>query len=69
MKVGQEIVVKMTAPKGATMTTTDAEAKALDKQKAQEKAGQRRIDEDTPVKALGRAVKRGGASANDGATP
>lgn len=68
MKVGQEIVVKMTAPKGATMTTTDAEAKALDKQKAQEKAGQRRIDEDTPVKALGRAVKRG-ASANDGATP
>ena len=57
MKVGQEIVVKMTAPKGATQTTTDAEAKALEKQQGLEAAGQQRIDGDTPVKALGRAVK------------
>ena len=61
MKVGQEILVKMTAPKGATMTTTDAESKALDKQQAQEKAGQQRIDAAvTPIKALTKAVKGAG---------
>jgi hypothetical protein len=59
MKVQQEIVVKMTAPKGATQTSDDAQAKALEKQKTQEAAGQQRIDgdADTPVKALTRAVK------------
>jgi hypothetical protein len=62
MKVGQEILVKMTAPKGATMTTTDAESKALDKQQALEKAGQQRID--TPAKALARAVKGSGSAAS-----
>jgi hypothetical protein len=56
MKVGQEIVVKMTAPKGASMTSTDAEAKALEKQKGLEAAGQKRLDADTPEKALARGV-------------
>jgi hypothetical protein len=60
MKVGQEITVKLTAPKGATQTTTDAEAKALERQQGQEAAGQQRIDADTPVKALGRAIKGNG---------
>jgi len=54
MKVGQDVVVKMTAPKGATQTETDAELKALEKQKAQEAAGQQRIEPDTPEKALAR---------------
>jgi hypothetical protein len=59
MKVGQEIVVKLTAPKGATQTETDAELKALDKQRKLEAAGQGRIDEqDTPEKALLRSVPR-----------
>jgi len=62
MKVQQEIVVKMTAPKGATQTSDDAEAKALEKQKTQEAAGQQRIDGDTPEKALVRAVKGGRAA-------
>jgi hypothetical protein len=62
MKVQQEIVVKMTAPKGATQTSDDAEAKALQKQQAQEAAGQQRIDGDTPEKALTRAVKGGRAA-------
>jgi len=57
MKVQQEIVVKMTAPKGATQTTDDAEAKALAKQEAQEAAGQQRIDADTPEKALARGKR------------
>jgi hypothetical protein len=56
MKVQQEIVVKMTAPKGATQTTDDAQAKTLAKQQALETAGQQRIDGDTPIKALNRAV-------------
>jgi hypothetical protein len=58
MKVQQEIVVKMTAPKGATQTIDEAEQKALVKQQAQEAAGQQRIDADTPVKALVRSIKR-----------
>jgi hypothetical protein len=62
MKVQQEIVVKMTAPKGATQTSDDAEAKALQKQQTQEAAGQQRIDGDTPEKALVRAVKGGRAA-------
>jgi hypothetical protein len=57
MKVQQDIVVKMTAPKGATQTVDDAEAKALAKQRDQEAAGQQRIDGDTPEKALARAAK------------
>ena len=63
MKVGQEVVVKLTAPKGATQTETDAELKALDKQRKLEAAGQSRIDEpDTPEKALLRGVPRKGTT-------
>jgi hypothetical protein len=64
MKVGQEVVVKMTAPKGATMTTTDAEAKALAKQKDQEAAGQTRIDQaDAAGREFARSVKANAARA------
>ena len=54
MKVQQEIVVKMTAPKGATQTSDDATLKAMNKQREQEAAGQQRVDVDTPEKALRR---------------
>lgn len=57
MKVQQEIVVKMTAPNGATQTSDDAQTKAMNRQREQESAGQQRVDVDTPVKALTRAVK------------
>jgi hypothetical protein len=68
MKVGQEVVVKLTAPKGATQTETDAELKALDKQRALEAAGQGRIDEeDTPEKALARGTPRKARSGRLGA--
>ena len=54
MKVQQEVVVKMTAPKGATQASDDATIKAMTKQREQEEAGQQRVDEDTPEKALKR---------------
>jgi hypothetical protein len=60
MKVQQEIVVKMTAPKGATQTSDDDTIKAMKKQHEQEAAGQERLDageQDTPLKALTRGVK------------
>lgn len=56
MKVGQDVVVKLMAPKGATQTETDDELKALDKQRKLEAAGQQRVDDsDTPEKAMSRA--------------
>ena len=59
MKVQQDIVVKITAPKLAVQTNSDAQHKAMKQQRQQEAAGQRRVDAqaDTPEQALGRAVK------------
>jgi hypothetical protein len=54
MKVQQDIVVKMTAPKGATQSSDEATIKAHAKQVEQEAAGQQRVDGDTPEKALRR---------------
>ena len=61
MKVQQDVVVTIVAPKLAMQTNTDAQYKAMKQQREQEAAGQTRVDEpaaDTPLAALGRAVKQ-----------
>ena len=63
MKVQQEIVVTVIAPKLAMQTNSDAQHKAMKQQRQQEAAGQRRVDApdggvDTPERALSRSMKR-----------
>lgn len=65
MKVQQDVVVTIIAPKVAMQTNSDAAHKAMKKQRELETAGQARVDEptaDTPEKALGRAVKKAGTA-------
>jgi hypothetical protein len=54
MRVQQDVVVTLTAPKLAMQTNSDAQAKAMKKQRQQEIAGQARVD--TPEAALTRAA-------------
>ena len=60
MKIRQDIVVTITAPKVAMQTNSDAQTKAMKQQREQEAAGQKRVDApdpfDTPERALARAV-------------
>jgi len=66
MKVQQDVVVRITAPKLAVQTNSDAQHKAMKQQREQETAGQRRVDTppdtdaDTPERALVRAAAAGG---------
>lgn len=53
-RVQQDVVVTITAPKVAMQTNSDAQAKAMKKQRALETAGQTRVD--TPEAALARGV-------------
>lgn len=60
MKVQQDVVITITAPKVAMQTNSLAQHKAMQQQRAQEAAGQKRVDAvpaDTPEAALTRAVK------------
>lgn len=63
MKVQQDVVVVITAPKVPMQTNSGAAHKAMKTQREQEAAGQRRVDEplepDTPEKALARATRGG----------
>lgn len=63
MKVRQEITLTVIAPKVAMQTNSDAQHKAMTKQRQAETAGQKRIDAgpapDTPEKALARAAAKG----------
>jgi len=54
VRVQQDVVVTITAPKLAMQTNSDAQAKAMKKQRALETAGQARVD--TPEAALARAA-------------
>jgi hypothetical protein len=56
MRVQQDVVVTITAPKIPMQTNSDTQARAMKKQREQETAGQQRID--TPEQALARAVGR-----------
>jgi hypothetical protein len=64
MKVQQDIVVTVTAPKLAVQTNSDAQHKAMKHQRQLEDAGQRRVDGpdddqvDNPERALVRATRR-----------
>lgn len=63
MKVQQEIVVKMTAPKGSTQIDDDGVLKAEGKRREQQAAGQMSLDDpgeqDTPEKAFARGTPVG----------
>jgi hypothetical protein len=67
MKVQQDVVVKIIAPKVAMQTNSDAQHKAMKAQRDLEAAGQARVDEpaetDTPEQALERATRKRGAAA------
>jgi hypothetical protein len=54
MRVQQDVVVTITAPKVAMQTNSDAQHKAMKKQRELETAGQARVD--TPEAALARGV-------------
>lgn len=58
MRVQQDIVVTLRAPKVAMQTNTAAQAKAMKVQRERETAGQARVDApaDTPLRALKRAT-------------